>query len=845
MNKIKKIFQKLLLPSLISPVIICSSLSVSAKPSSEEFEEMVRDLYDHYIELENIEEFNKLMKSEENESPYLQYFQKLGISDSINKVNENNDEKTKIGIIELGLVNPWLFLQNDETSDNLKLYLPKYSKEEISDKKDMEYFVKDSIDVISSESFKKMENSKLTRNMLWKLNKEIFWVNNKVNLNNNSGTLGEVIQRESLENLFSSHATTVASIMSGHLGILKNAEIHSASLNMFNPFSLGEKTFLTYYDHKTDDTKIINQSLGRTPDYFRIRTLDSILRKMLSNNVKLINMSFGGSTIFEEGVAKNVWNHLNKLSSRFEKIKAEYNIKNFDELYMYLIRKGVWNDKLEQEDLEMFLEIKHIILWYLYTNERLNTKENIQEVLKMGYSNFCNWDERNQKIEKLEKLLDHKYSYAPIMSMIDSYAFKYNMKFFIAAGNDEEWLSLLRICDRLTYHMETNSKLRKKLDLKYIDSMSANTNSGKNVIYVGSMNPSGYVSRFSQQGSYDKGDFPLIINYGELNNLPIETENRRSENLFKLLYKDQTGTSFATPMTTGTIALLEAESSKIAHNKAPRDWKAALASSSRYIWDLGARDYDPSDDPEFLETFNALEFEAVHSNNSYTMSGFGSIKYKTLKDVLENEIWVKIPDITNKEDEPEIVKIPADLNGCTIHFFGLPRNKIENNSYREVFRKGFDEISRIVKLDISEFVKNKNSLRVALSWDFTNSEYRLNKFKEKYSALANSDITLYEIKKELVDIFDLEVWPYTERSGWHNDVINSNNVKKKGYWNFSTGTDTNVECVKIDKIDFEYAEKLDIRLITKTKSKFFTEEKYELIKRVLAGSLLTVTISAD
>ncbi|WP_416099101.1 hypothetical protein [Mycoplasma sp. 4079] len=57
----------------------------------------------------------------------MKHFRKIGISHLVN--NERILEKTtqsrvKIGVIELGFVNPRLFFKNNSNSGNLKLYLP-------------------------------------------------------------------------------------------------------------------------------------------------------------------------------------------------------------------------------------------------------------------------------------------------------------------------------------------------------------------------------------------------------------------------------------------------------------------------------------------------------------------------------------------------------------------------------------------------------------------------------------------------------------------------------------------------------------------------------------------------
>ncbi|SJZ62071.1 S8 family serine peptidase [Mycoplasmopsis verecunda] len=590
----------------------------------------------------------------------------------------------------------------------------------------------------------------------------------------------------------SEHPNTIADMMTGKNGISKKSDIYSARyLINYNELK-GNK----WYAYQKEQNK----------------QLVKILNGFLVNDVKTVNISLGNKAIFHQFYLYEFYPRLEAFTKFIE--KSEQNLWNNDNEYWKqllitnsIIDKDITNNSINFKELALYYLVAYEYIfkdnntgtemfnfWKTYMDydfadaQLFITKYDINITSKYKFPNELiesfNQNTTDYKLKFFEQIATYfvKYIWTNIFeeksefnsiifnkklndfyrdnflfnsfsSIIDSYASRYNIKFVISAGNSEEFLSVMRF---IANTLKKNNIKNKFIDTNYdiLNHHQPNKNS-KNAIYVGAIAPFGYTTRYSTQGEAKRDDYPLVVAPGKYNpDLKLIYE--------KGISTEFSGTSFAAPMLSGFINLLER---KLGRTLSVAELKATLASNSRHLspYNNGTYYYFENDN----DTFNGAEYEAIHENNALHLSGYGTPDFKkvfnSLKNTKSTQIKLKKYEdnlyVTHKVFENKVI-----AHNENIQLHDAQKNKSENialslneNDIEEIF-KFFEENTTYDKLfipildliNISKFGNKLNNIKVSIAWNN-------NMTKSFWNNLKENNISLRDDFIESINIFDLQI----------------------------------------------------------------------------------------
>ncbi|MEA4206057.1 S8 family serine peptidase [Mycoplasma sp. 1199] len=847
-SKIKNKFKKLFLGLSLTSIGIGGAFSISANTSDiaeirEEQKELELKKYLKCLEVFNdqLRPFSKTLFSD--------IHKKMGIDNYINNPEVvKNTEKIKIGIIDLGFVNPYLFLGRPE---KVKLYLPTYRGNHNEERLAVDVVTGNNIIDGNYDSLKKALSKNISDNVS----------------RNSDSTNNMKFSERILYEFFNSHSTQISNLIAGDSGILKNAEIHSASLNSFTYYN--DSRNVAFYDYKKNEVvRIANPDL-RTNEwkkysddhfYSDLKSLDLIIKKMLASKVNIINISVGLQSLMYNSTAyKEFLKNLTKPDENDTAKKPKY--KNLDEFWK-ICTEFKWHSNTFQkerpEEFEKFkktlMNLKHEFLFEIYQNNKHKFNPFKLALMYPGHplftyfdnkNDFNNWGYRNNYIEKVLSLDRNRWHYSKLSGMIDEYANKYNVKFFISAGNYERANLLLRYINTYTNEWENNWKLRWKMNFNLKDQQSFGfIKTAHNAIYVGAIDRKGEFMNFSDQGAFDISDFPLIVNYGsEIGNKNIyyfdSPYSKYLIHIYKKNFIGLRGTSFATPLAASLVGLYCASENKKPGKIKIRELRAALASSSFYTDNYPTYGYTPNfmKDIDLIYSMNDEPIQSLHDNNARSVTGFGSVNFDVLRDTLNNKIYLNLP--SKNDEKVPLIKLKENKKGLTINF---NKNKKNKNIYEDLLIKNKDTIKKILEIDISEKIIKKN-MRLILSWDMLDFNINTRDYRENGVNISD-DFYLKEAKKELTNLFDFELEIDSLVGTWSNIDVKE---KTPFTWLKSEGTNSTIEFIRIKEADLKYAQKIKVYLKPKSHAKYneLVDYKYKLINKILNDGLLTITISGE
>ncbi len=440
------------------------------------------------------------------------------------------------------------------------------------------------------------------------------------------------------KNKYSNHGYAVTSIIGTDFGINQNASIYYTSLNNVDTVNAVKNLYYKY------GVKLINMSLGPKTIFDEINSnidgSNSHISTKLYDSVETENkMSVDEiykHRYFFYQLAKAI------IYFTYENNKQIYDTSNIEDKYREIGQFALQNDiKIIQSSGNENNELSKIMT----SNDFLSKPEFIEngklsankiyETFKLFFNSVMNFTTKYWPDEK-----DQEYNINLVKKMqpiLDNALGNMNWKF----KNKDNWLKSFNFSEF------ADLEIRKKKLFNGLSSwQSLHYHDG--IISVGAVNWKNVATSFSSYAKEKYGAYPLVSAYGD--SLENDREEITRNNYYKLNYyeiksyidskKDTedfrkkmaylfnfNGTSKSAPLITGLISRLQGQLEK---ELSIADVKLLLASSANYS------STKASNSKDFDFDKMTYDYEYWRSNRSKNKTGFGIPKYLKMKSIFES-----------------------------------------------------------------------------------------------------------------------------------------------------------------------------------------------------------------
>lgn len=463
-----------------------------------------------------------------------------------------------------------------------------------------------------------------------------------------TGTKEELVYNNSVYNdNFDHHSTLVASLAATRSGVNPFANIYSSALH---------RSF-SYYD------------------------LEQTLKAFQKKGVSVVNMSIGQSFNINRDIVSKVFDYIKDVHVDFV-----FNTKKIN------FRKITIEDVAEYFEKTITVEANHNFdIGIIATNKDKYLTSAGVHVMLSSLSKALS--EVSQEYQKLNQL------YSSWSRLFDTFALKYNMKFFVSAGNLQETASTTaKYYDDLSSLGYRPQAFYEKFKFQI---RQDTWKLGRNIFYIGALeNTTHKTVPYSTIGTNYNEDYPFVsafVGFSGFYNKYNSSKNvhpyiRSYNNNYS--YKNPLGlgsftlfhgTSFTAPLVAGMVSLLEYDLQRVI---TPSELKTALALSS-----VKSSAYESAN----ADKTNNYDHEQKTRNGAFHRSGFGYPLYNKLRE------------------------------------FFIKRNQKTKNKFRAINN------GNSTKYAFSKVVIPPNkTLKVALSWDYI-SNLRYDNFADDVSWEDNNN----------------------------------------------------------------------------------------------------------